>query len=489
MPIFSIKNIFFIIFLPFIWSCNSRTETQHSNPEKPNIIYILADDLGYGDLGLYGQEDIKTPNLDQMGFEGIRFTDHYSGSTVCAPSRSVLMTGLHTGRTPIRGNRKISEESEVPLPEEEVTIMTSMKEAGYTTGVFGKWGLGGPGTTGSPVNQGIDKFFGYLSHRHAHFYYPEFLYRGEERVPLPGNQVIENDFFPGTGLNTEKQTYSTDVIMEEALSFITKQKENPFFLYLPMTIPHAEMLVPEEAMAQYLDEDGNSIFDEVPHPEGEHHGPQPYPAAAYAAMVSLMDNKIGQLFDHLKEQGLDENTLVIFTSDNGSHAEGGYHPDYLNSSGPLRGFKRDLYEGGIRVPMIARWPGQIKAGTTSSHISAFQDILPTFSEIAGIQPPTDIDGISIAPELLGNVDQSSHEYLYWEFHEQGGKQAVRKGPWKAVRLNVIQNPDAPLELYNLDEDIAERNNVANQHPDIVEDMSNIMKEARIPSEIFPLPND
>lgn len=469
--------------------CSSASDSVNNAPEQPNIIYIIADDLGYGDLGIYGQADIKTPHLDMMSSEGIRFTDHYAGSTVCAPSRSVLMTGLHTGRTPIRGNRMVSTESEIPLPENTTTIMTLLKDAGYTTGVFGKWGLGGPGTSGSPLNQSIDEFFGYLSHRHAHFYYPEFLYRGEQRIELTGNQVIENDFYPGTGLNTSKEVYSQDIVMEEALKFVTNQKDNPFFLYLPFSIPHAEMLVPDEALSLYLDDDGNSIFEETPHPEGKHHGPQPYPAAAYAAMVTYMDNEIGRLIAHLKELGIDENTLVIFSSDNGSHAEGGYHPDYLNSNAPLRGWKRDLYEGGIRVPMIARWPGQIKAGGTSDLVSGFQDMLPTFTELAGVQTPEDINGISMVPTLLGRGNQPAHEYLYWEFHEMGGRQAVRKGNWKAVRLGIIENPDAAIELYNLEQDIAEQNNVAGQYPEIVAEMETLMKEARVPSELFPLPND
>ncbi len=474
----------------FVMSCSPDSEitTDRSIPCKPNIIYIFADDLGYGDLGSYGQKHIKTPYLDHMAAEGMRFTDHYAGSTVCAPSRSVLLTGMHTGRTPIRGNRRIAEESDQPLPHNTETIFTSLKDAGYSTGAFGKWGMGGIGSSGLPSNQGVDEFYGQLTHRHAHFYYPEFLYRNGDRDPLPGNRVTDDTSYPGAGLNIEKGVYSHDAVMDEALSFVRRhgENDNPFFLYLPLQIPHAEMLVPEDELVLYLDENGESPFVETPYPEGRHYGPQPFPTAAYAAMITRMDRDIGRLYDLLKDLGLDNCTLVIFSSDNGSHAEGGYHPDHLNSSGPLRGYKRDLYEGGIRVPMIARWPGVIELGTVSNHISGFQDMLPTFSELAGVSSPENIDGISMVPELTGIGSQQKHKYLYWEFHELGGKQAVRMERWKAVRLNVRDNPDAPIELYDLENDIGETDDIASEHPDVVRMMKEIMKEAHVPSDIFPL---
>lgn len=459
--------------------------------QPPNIIFILADDLGYGDLGSFGQEDIHTPNLDRMAHEGMRFTQHYAGSTVCAPSRSVLMTGLHTGHTPIRGNKEILPIGQYPLQYGTVTLPKVLQDAGYATGGFGKWGLGYPESEGMPSYQGFDEFFGYLGQRRAHFYYPEFLFRDLkdqllQRVYLEGNKVRDNpERHPGSGQAIRAEKYSADVINEEALTFIEKNKEGPFFLYLPSLIPHAELAVPNEDLELYLDENGESIFLEEPF-EGNHYTAQPMPRAVYAAMVTRLDRHVGQVMDKVKAEGIAENTLMIFTSDNGSHNAGGYHYSMHNSNGPLRGGKRDLYEGGIRVPMIAWWPGKVEAGSTSNHISYFADMLPTFSEMANAYTPPGIDGISMVPTLVGIEEQQEHEYLYWEFHEQGGKQAVRKGNWKAVRLNVFEDPEAPVELYNLDEDIQESNNVADQHPDIINQMDHLMKEAHVPSEVFRL---
>ena len=484
-----------ILFSIFAGGCGSQAERNHPDPLKPNIIYILADDLGYGDLGSYGQKNIMTPNLDRMAEKGMRFTQHYAGSTVCAPSRAVLMTGLHTGHAPIRGNREIMPIGQYPLQYNTVTFPKILQEAGYVTGAFGKWGLGPPDSEGSPALQGFDRFFGLLCQRRSHFFYPEFLFNVEpgkpaERVYLEGNKTEdasrENFQRPGSGPPVERGQYSANVMTDEALDFIDQHSDRPFFLYLPTQLPHASLTVPDDALALYLDENGESIFDEdTSRPFGAYTW-QPKPLAAYAAMVTLLDKHIGMILDKLEEKGIAENTLIIFTSDNGSYSEGGYHYSMHNSNAPLRGGKRDLYEGGIRVPTIAWWPGRIEAGTVNDHISGFQDMMPTFAELAGMPHPPGIDGISMVPELLGRSDQQEkHEYLYWEFHAMGGRQAVRMDNWKAVRLNVRRNRDAPIELYNLEEDISEQNNIADQHPEIVRRMDQIMREAHVPSMLFP----
>jgi len=438
-----------------------------AEPSKPNIIFILADDLGYGDLGCYGQEKIKTPNLDKLASQGITFTQHYAGSTVCAPSRASLMTGYHTGHTVVRGNREMKPEGQYHMPDSTVTVAELLKDAGYVTGAMGKWGLGGPGSTGDPVNQGFDLFFGYNCQREAHFFYPEHLWRNTEKVTLHENT------------DAKKEIYSHDLIAEEALNFIKGNKDKPFFLYIPFTIPHAELAVPENSLNEY-----KGKFPEEPFP-GAHYGAQEFPKAAYAGMVSRMDADIGRIMELLDELNLSENTLVIFTSDNGPHHEGGNDPDFFDSNGPLRGIKRDLYEGGIRVPFIARWTGKIKPGTETGHISAFWDLLPTACEIAGTEAPENIDGISYLPAMLGQ-EQVVHDYLYWEFIEQGGKQAVRKGDWKAVRLNVKKNPESPIELYDLSSDTEEEHNIADKNPEIVKMMEDIMLKARFEDTLWSL---
>lgn len=444
-------------------SCVSIGTVSDVNKQKPNIIFILADDLGYGDLGCYGQQKIQTPNLNQMAAEGMRFTQHYAGSTVCAPSRCALMTGLHTGHCVIRGNAL------VPLRPADVTVAQLLKKARYTTGLIGKWGLGEADSTGIPRKKGFDYFFGYLNQAHAHTYYPSYLWRNEEKVELESNVA------------GQKGTYSHDLLTDEALQFVERNRRQPFFLYLAYTIPHAELAVPEDSLKQY-----EGKFPEKPF-EGGHYAAQKTPRAAFAAMVSRMDRDIGQLFDKLKEFGIDENTIVFFSSDNGPHKEGGADPDFFNSAGPLRGIKRDLYEGGIRVPMLARWPGKIKPASVSDHISAFWDFLSTCTELAGIKTPDNIDGISMAPMLLGRPEQQKkHRFLYWEFHEQGGKQAVRMGGWKAVKLNVHKDPDSPIELYNLKNDIGENHNIADQYPEIVTKIKKLLKTARTPSKYFPV---
>lgn len=446
-------------FLPgLITSCISH--------KKPNIILILADDLGYGDIGCYGQTKIKTPYLDRMANEGMKFTQFYAGSTVCAPSRCSLMTGLHTGHCEIRGNKEHKPEGQHPLSAEVVTLAELLNKAGYTTGAMGKWGLGGPGTEGVPEKQGFDLFFGYNCQREAHFYYPEHLWKNEEKIIIEENK------------NGKKGMYSQDLIIGEALEFIKNHSREPFFLYLPFTIPHAELAVPEKDLKEYSDR-----FPETPYP-GAHYGPQEKPHAAFAAMVSRLDRDCGKIFDLLKKLNIDNNTIVLFSSDNGPHKEGGHDPAFFESSGPFRGIKRDLYEGGIRVPFIARWPGRIQAGSINKHIGAFWDFLPTVCELAGIQSPNNIDGISFLPALNGKK-QTKHEYLYWEFHEQGGKQAVFMEQWKGVRLNVFNDPDGPIELYDLSQDQKELTDVSKLHPEIVKKTDQIMKRARTESLTFP----
>ena len=451
--------------------CTHTSSAMGMRGRQPNIIFILADDLGYGDLGCYGQKTIKTPNIDQIAAEGMYFTDHYAGSTVCAPSRCCLMTGLHSGHALVRAN------GQVPLRPEDVTVAELLKENGYTTGIIGKWGLGEPDTTGIPNRQGFDYWFGYLNQRHAHNYYPEYLWRNEQKFELANevNHVIGGrDRTPG-GVATKRVEYSHDLFTEEALAFIERNKNRPFFLYLPYTIPHAN------------NEAGNKGM-EVPSLEPYADRDWPEPQKGHAAMITRMDSDVGRLMAKLKALGLDANTIVMFSSDNGPHKEGGADPAFFDSSGSLRGYKRALYEGGIRVPLIARWPGKIRAGSVNGHISAFWDFLPTCCELAGIDSPEGIDGISMLPTLL-NFRQKKHECLYWEFHEQGKKKAVRMGDWKGVRLNIANNPDGPIELYNLRIDIAEQRNVAGQYPDIVEKIEKYMESERTPSEHWPMPGE
>jgi len=437
--------------------------------QKPNIIYILADDLGYGDLGCYGQQRIRTPNLDKMADEGMRFTQHYAGSTVCAPSRCALMTGRHTGHCTVRGN------VDVLMKPDEVTLAKVLKEAGYSTACIGKWGIGHPPPPEDPHNSGFDEFFGYLSMWHAHNYYPDFLWKNGRKVSLknivrhPSKHYKENQQSL-VGLASKKLDYSHDLFSQAALDFIEKGAR-PFFLFLSYTIPHANN------EAGQFGEHGMEVPDQGIYADKD----WPEPEKSKAAMISRMDRDIGRILTRLKKLGIDEKTLVMFSSDNGPHKEGGVKPDFFDSNGPLRGIKRDLYEGGIRVPMIACWPGKIKAGSTCEHTSAFWDILPTFAELAAAQTPDQIDGISMVPALLG-TSQRQHKFLYWEFHEGSSKQAIRMGDWKAVRLA----PSRPIELYNLDSDMAEENNIAGIHPDIIGQVKEILDKVRTDADIWPL---
>jgi len=432
---------------------------------KPNIIYILADDLGYGDLSCYGQQKFKTPNIDRLAAEGIKFTQHYAGCTVCAPSRCSLLTGLHTGHAQIRGNREVMPEGQAPMQPGTITIPTLLKRAGYISGMFGKWGLGAPGSDSDPTVF-FDEFYGYNCQRQAHNYYPEYLWHNRKKVSLDG------------------KTYSHDLIMKAAEDFIRANTDKPFFCYLPVTIPHASMHAPKQLHDKY-----RKLFPQFEDETGKYAGPDVRnPVAAFPAMVEYLDSGVGRILDLLEELGIDDNTLVIFTSDNGPHREGGHDPDFWDSNGILRGMKRDLYEGGIRVPFLARWPGKIQPGSRSDHISAFWDMLPTFCEIADVDYTKDTDGISMLSAMLGKP-QIEHDYLYWEFtswNGEIGKQAIRKGDFKAIRQNVRENPDAGIELYNLKNDPGETMNVAAYYPEIVQEMKVLFKEARTESAEFPL---
>ena len=425
---------------------------------RPNIVFILADDLGYGDLGSYGQKRIQTPHLDRLASQGTRFTQFYAGAPVCAPSRNVLLTGQHTGHTTIRGNAKID------LRADEVTLADLLKQAGYATGVIGKWGLGKEGSTGYPLKQGFDYFFGFVDQTMAHNYYPTYLVRNEERVPL--RNVVPNPGPFGQGVATVKLDYSADLMADDAVKFVRDHHREPFFLYFATTLPHANGEANEEGM-------------EVPD-----YGPYaaedwPKPSKGYAAMVTRLDEQVGRILAELTTLGIAENTLVIFTSDNGPHREGGNDPTFFNSSGPLRGMKRDLYEGGIREPLIVRWPGRVPAGVTSDHVGYFGDFMATFAEISGSKLPDRLDSISFLPALTGEgAAQTPHEFLYWEFYEGASVQAVRIGRWKAVRTPMFTGK---MELYDLSTDLGEQRDVAAQHPEIAVQAVDAMHRAHVPS--------
>lgn len=434
--------------------------------QKPNIILILADDLGYGDLGCYGQQKIKTPNLDQLAAEGIRFTNYYAGSTVCAPSRCAMMTGLHTGHAWIRGNSKLS------LRPVDVTVAKVLKPAGYHNALIGKWGLGQENSTGVPQNQGFDDFLGYLDQTHAHDYYTDYLWRYDPVSGFDGKTVyVENQ-------GGQKGLYIPDLCTQAALKFVEIRKPTrlnqfkPFFLFLSYTIPHAN------------NEEGRRSGNGMQVPSDAPYSDQPWPQTEKnkAAMITRMDADIGHLVEKLKRLKIDDNTAIFFSSDNGTHKEGGANPAFFQSSGPLRGIKRDLYEGGIRVPMIVRWPARIKPGQVSDLVWAAWDFLPTAAEMAGQKPPENLDGISVLPTLVGTPQTNRHDVLYWEFHEGGTQQAVRMGNWKAVRLL----PGKPLELYDLATDPTEKTDVATSNPKVVAKIEAYLKTARTESLQWPI---
>lgn len=458
-------------------------QAQKVKEKKPNVVFILADDLGYGDLSCYGQEKFETPNIDRLAQNGIRFTQCYSGTTVSAPSRSCLLTGTHSGHTPVRGNRELQPEGQFPLPADARTIFEVMKDAGYKTSAFGKWGLGYIGSTGDPKNQGCDTFFGYNCQLLAHSYYPDHLWDNDKRVELKDN-VLEVQYGKGT--------YSQDLIHEKALDYIDNLgQDEPFFMWYPTILPHAELIVPEDSIIKKF----RGQYPEKPHQGVEPGSPafrnggycsQFYPHATFAAMVYRLDVYVGQIVQKLKDKGLYDNTMIIFASDNGPHMEGGADPNFFNSNGIYRGYKRDLYEGGIRVPMIISWPEHIQPGTETNFMCSFWDVLPTFEEI--IYPKAKqktMDGISMLPLLENRKGQTEHEFLYFEFQELNGRQAVRKGPWKLVHMNI--RSDKPYyELYNLAADPSERHNVLNQYPDKVAELKNIMVREHRPDPAWPL---
>lgn len=459
------------IFLLLCTALITTTTKGQQTQSKPNIIFILADDLGYGDLGCFGQKLIQTPHLDAMAKQGMRFTQFYAGTSVCAPSRSSFMTGQHTGHTPVRGNKSVPPEGQWPIPDSAITVAEIMKKAGYVTGDFGKWGLGPVGSTGDPIKQGFDQFYGYNCQSKAHNYYPDHLWDNDQRVDFASN--TPSSF-------TE---YSADLIQQKAMQFIDKQAGKPFFLFLSYTLPHAALQSPNDSLFEKYKKLFNEKPVDVPAWNGKGYAPQAYPRAAYAAMVSRLDAYVGQVLDMLKQKGIDKNTLVIFSSDNGPHAEGGNDPTFFNSSGGFRGIKRDLYEGGMREPMIARWPGMIKAGETSGFVGAFWDFFPTFAALAGVPVTDKIDGISILPTLLNKGRQQQHEYLYWEFHENGGRQAIRMGNWKAVKYRVKEDKNARWELYDFAADAHETHDIAAQHPDLAKKISGLAKHAHTHSTI------
>jgi arylsulfatase A-like enzyme len=443
--------------------------------QRPNFIFILADDLGYGDLGCYGQKVIQTPNLDRMAAEGMRFTQFYAGSTVCAPSRSVLMTGLHTGHTRVRGNAGQGNPLAQSLRPEDVTVAKVLNSAGYSTALVGKWGLGDEegGEVGLPRRQGFDFFFGYLNQHHAHNYYPTYLIKNESHFLL--ENVVPGEGRFGQGWATKRVQYSLDFMAKESLQWVEENRDKPFFLYLAYTTPHANnegtrgtgngQEVPDSGI--YKDKDWSE------------------PHKGQAAMITRMDTEIGRLFALLKKLNLDDKTLVFFSSDNGAHKEGGNDPEFFDANGPLRGIKRDLTDGGIRTPFIARWSGKIKPGTVSAHVGYFGDLMATLAELTGAKPPAKLDSLSLVPTLLGrDGEQKKHEFLYWEFHERGTSQAaLMNGRWKGIRLS---RRDAPLELYDLQNDIGEAKNVATQHPEIVAKIETYLKTARTENPDWPI---
>ena len=465
----------------FLCTCGPATSDTSGGPgdpsvlPPPNIVFILADDLGYGDLGVYGQQHFATPHLDRLATQGMRFTQHYSGSTVCAPSRSSLLTGLHTGHTFIRGNKEVQPEGQYPLADSVYTLGELLQDRGYRTGVFGKWGLGYPGSEGEPLAQGFDRFYGYNCQRLAHNYYPDHLWSDRQSQDLPAND------------DRGRGAFAPDLIHQQALAFLDSAGTQPFFMYYAHVMPHAELAAADSIVTRFAEQYGPEAAY-----EGYDYGPEyrlgPYgsverPHATFAAMITTLDRHVGDIMRRLDSLGLADNTLLVFTSDNGPHVEGGADPDFFDSNGPLRGYKRDLYEGGVRVPTIARLPATIAAGSTTDHVSAFWDWYPTFAELTGEAVEQEMDGVSILPTLRG-ADQPDHE-LYWEFHERGGRQAARMGKWKGVRYGVVADPDSPLELYDLTADLGETTDVAAEHPEVVARLDSFITANHTESDAFP----
>ena len=450
-------------------SFENRLQAEENSNRKPNIVLIMADDLGWQEIGVMGQKKIRTPNIDNLATKGMRFNQFYSGSAVCAPSRCNLITGKHGGHAYIRNNREIKNKGDIfggqlPLPEGEIGLAKILKSVGYTTGCFGKWGLGAVGTTGDPLNQGFDRFYGYNCQRHAHNLYPKYLVNDQENELLPGN----------TRSNTG-EIYAPQRIADEMLEFVSKNKQQPFFLYYPTVLPHLPLQAPKEDIEEY-----KGLWPETPY-NGRSYQPHPTPRACYAAMISFLDKQIGRLMALLKNLNLDRNTIVMFTSDNGStHLRSQVDYDFFDSVGPLRGLKGSLYEGGIRVPFIAHWPGKIRSNQQSDHLAANYDLLATIAEIVDVQITMDTDGTSFLPLLLGKTeDQKIPPYLFWDFAGYGGQMAVRMGKWKGLKRDLRKKDKVTLELYNLEEDIGETNNVTSQHPEIAAKIEQIILRERV----------
>ncbi len=476
-----IRSSRFVLTAIFLLSGCYSVFAQNKAKRKPNIIYIYADDLGYGELGSYGQTKIKTPHLDKLAKEGIRFRKHYTSTPVCAPARCMLLTGRHGGHSFIRGNYEMGgfpddkEGGQMPLPEGTVTIAKVLKNAGYVTGAFGKWGLGMANTTGDPNKQGFDYFYGYLDQKQAHNYYPTHLWDNGKRDML-NNPVIDVhrrlaagapdsafDYFKG-------KDYAIDRIADRAQKFIREHQKGPFFLYLPMTIPHVSLQVPDEAIKEYIGQ-----FEEKPYYGERNYASAKYPLSTYAAMITYLDQQVGKIQEQIQKLGLDENTIILFSSDNGATFNGGTDAKFFNSVAGLRGLKMDIYEGGIREPFIARWPGKIKAGTTTDYVSVQYDIFATLAEIAGVKAPPS-DGVSLMPVLTGTGKPTRREYLYFEFSEKSGQIAIRFEKFKAVKSNVKNNKNAPWELYDMQHDEKESTDIASKHPEIIAKLDEIVKK-------------
>lgn len=494
-----------------VLSCKEKTQLEKTDTsnQKPNIIYILADDLGYSEVGVYGQEKIETPNIDALAKSGMLFTQHYTSAPVCAPARHMLLTGKHAGHAYIRSNSEWGERGDVwnyqamakdstlegqgPMPESTVTMADRLKEAGYVTGMVGKWGLGAPHTKSIPNDMGFDFFYGFNCQRQAHTYYPLHLYKNRNRVHLANDTIAPNTPFPKGADPQDPESYADftlndyapDLMFKELTNFVDANKERPFFMYWATPIPHVALQAPQRWVDYYIDKFG----DEEPYLSGGKNGyfSHKNPHAAYAAMVSYLDENIGKLVEQLKEEGIYENTLIIFTSDNGPSYAGGADPEYFDSAKPFDGEygrgKGFLYEGGIRVPMIASWPDKISPGSKSDHISAHYDMLATFGDIVGYQNPIDSDGISLLPTLLSKEEQEKHEFLYWEFPSYGGQVAMRMGDWKVVRQNLLNSETATIELYNLKDDPTEKVNVAASHPEILKKAAEIFEVQRTEPEM------
>lgn len=446
--------------------CGGLRAGANSGKRPPNIVFIMADDLGYSELGCYGQKKIKTPNIDALAQQGMRFTQYYSGSAVCAPARCNLMTGLHGGHAQIRNNREVgtwdSFQGQFPLQAQTMTVAKLLKEQGYATGAFGKWGLGGVNSSGDPLNQGFDRFYGYNCQRHAHNLYPKYLINDREKEPLPGNSR-----------SLTGPLYAPQCIADQMVSFVRDNRDKPFFLYYPTVLPHLALQAPQADIDAYLGQ-----WPETPY-QGRSYLPHPTPRSCYAAMISFVDKQVGRLMALLNELDLDKDTIVFFTSDNGTtHLKGQVDYDFFASVTPLRGLKGSLYEGGIRVPMIVRWPGKIAGNSVTKHQAAHYDILATLADLAGASIPESTDGISFVPTLCAQSRQRAHDYLFWDFHGYGGQLAARMGRWKGIKQGLKKNPEAPLELYDLENDISETTDVAKQHPNLCEKIKEIMRTAR-----------